>query len=106
MGMPSRTPVFWLGTCPLPGTGSEDKSDEMTATLRVNILGISAFYHDSAACLLRDGEIIAAGSEERFTRIKGDPAFPINAARYCLQEGGISVEDLTFVAFYDKPLLK
>ncbi|MGQ0641263.1 MAG: carbamoyltransferase family protein [Gemmatimonadaceae bacterium] len=78
----------------------------MAATSRVNILGISAFYHDSAACLLRDGEIIAAGSEERFTRIKGDPAFPINAARYCLQEGGISVEDLTFVAFYDKPLLK
>ena len=78
----------------------------MTANSRVNILGISAFYHDSAACLLRDGEIIAAGSEERFTRIKGDPAFPIQAARYCLQEGGIGVDDLAFVAFYDKPLLK
>jgi len=78
----------------------------MTANSRVNILGISAFYHDSAACLLRDGEIIAAGSEERFTRIKGDPSFPIHAARYCLQEGGIGVDDLTFVAFYDKPLLK
>jgi len=78
----------------------------MTANSRVNILGISAFYHDSAACLLRDGEIIAAGSEERFTRIKGDPAFPIHAARYCLEEGGIGVDDLAFVAFYDKPLLK
>jgi len=78
----------------------------MTASARVNILGISAFYHDSAACLLRDGEILAAASEERFTRIKGDPSFPINAAQYCLREGGIGVDDLTFVAFYDKPLLK
>lgn len=75
-------------------------------TSQVNILGISAFYHDSAACLLQDGEIIAAASEERFTRIKGDPAFPIHAARFCLQEGGIAADDLTFVAFYDKPLLK
>jgi carbamoyltransferase len=78
----------------------------MTATAPVNILGISAFYHDSAASLLRDGEIIAAASEERFTRIKGDPSFPIHAARFCLQQGEIGVEDLAFVAFYDKPLLK
>jgi carbamoyltransferase len=70
------------------------------------ILGISAFYHDSAACLVRDGEIIAAGSEERFTRKKGDPDFPKEAVAYCLREAGISAKDLTYVGFYDKPLLK
>ncbi|MGQ0538015.1 MAG: carbamoyltransferase N-terminal domain-containing protein, partial [Gemmatimonadaceae bacterium] len=72
----------------------------------MNILGISAFYHDSAACLLQDGAIVAAASEERFTRIKGDPSFPAHAARYCLAHGGIEVSELDFVAFYDKPLLK
>jgi carbamoyltransferase len=70
------------------------------------ILGISAFYHDSAACLLRDGEIVAAASEERFTRKKGDPDFPARAAAYCLQEADITVKDLGHVGFYDKPLLK
>jgi carbamoyltransferase len=70
------------------------------------ILGISAFYHDSAACLLRDGEIVAAASEERFTRKKGDPAFPEQAIAYCFREVGISSKDLTYVGFYDKPLLK
>ncbi len=70
------------------------------------ILGISAFYHDSAACLLRDGEIVAAAQEERFTRKKGDASFPIQAARYCLEEGGIGPGELSFVGFYDKPLLK
>jgi carbamoyltransferase len=69
------------------------------------ILGISAFYHDSAACLVRDGEIVAAAQEERFTRIKHDPGFPSNAVRYCLQEGGIKVEDLHSIGFYDKPLM-
>ena len=75
----------------------------MTAT---NILGISAFYHDSAACLLRDGEIVAAAQEERFTRKKGDASYPENAVRYCLKAAGIQVSDLTYVGFYDKPLLK
>ncbi len=70
------------------------------------ILGISAFYHDSAAALLKDGEIIAAGSEERFTRKKGDSAFPSRAVEYCLQEAGITLSDLDSVGFYDKPLLK
>jgi carbamoyltransferase len=70
------------------------------------ILGVSAFYHDSAACLLRDGEIVAAASEERLTRIKGDASFPKHAVDYCLSEGGITVSDLNFVGFYDKPLLK
>jgi carbamoyltransferase len=70
------------------------------------ILGISAFYHDSAACLLGDGQIIAAAQEERFTRKKGDAAFPAHAVRYCLQTAGIRPSDLAYVGFYDKPLLK
>jgi carbamoyltransferase len=70
------------------------------------ILGISAFYHDSASCLLRDGEIIAAVSEERLTRKKGDPGFPRRAVDYCLSTAGIGVSDLSAVGFYDKPLLK
>jgi carbamoyltransferase len=70
------------------------------------ILGISAFYHDSAACLLRNGDIVAAAQEERFTRIKGDAGFPARAVEYCLKEAGISVAELASVVFYDKPLLK
>jgi carbamoyltransferase len=72
----------------------------------VYILGISAFYHDSAAVLIADGEIIAAAQEERFTRIKHDDSFPEHAILYVLKEGGISQDDLEAVAFYDKPLLK
>jgi carbamoyltransferase len=72
----------------------------------VHILGISAFYHDSAAALVRDGEIMAAAQEERFTRIKHDSGFPSNAVAYCLREAGIEAQDLDHVAFYDKPLLK
>jgi carbamoyltransferase len=72
----------------------------------MNILGISAFYHDSAACLVRDGEVVAAAQEERFTRKKHDHAFPLNAARYCLKEAGISSDQLDYVGFYDKPLTK
>ena len=72
----------------------------------MNILGISAFYHDSAACLVRDGEIIAAAQEERFTRKKHDPAFPHNAVEFCLQKGEIEVADLDYVGFYDKPFIK
>ena len=70
------------------------------------ILGISAFYHDSAACLLKDGEIIAAAQEERFTRKKHDQNFPSNAIQYCLKEASIKSSDLQLVAFYDKPFLK
>src|SRR5213079_727309 len=70
------------------------------------ILGISAFYHDSAAALVVDGEIIAAAQEERFTRKKHDPGFPAHAIAYCLREGGLQPSDLTYVAFYDKPLVK
>jgi len=70
------------------------------------ILGISAFYHDSAAALVVDGKIVAAAQEERFTRIKNDYDFPINAIQYCLREAGISAERLDYVGFYDKPFLK
>jgi carbamoyltransferase len=70
------------------------------------VLGISAFYHDSAAALLRNGEVIAAAQEERFTRRKGDASFPEHAVAYCLRHAGIRAGDLTAVGFYDKPLLK
>ncbi len=70
------------------------------------ILGISAFYHDSAAALVRDGEIVAAAQEERFTRKKHDQSFPGHAARACLETAGISVGDVDYVVFYDKPILK
>src|SRR6266550_3024691 len=70
------------------------------------VLGISAFYHDSAAALLVDGEIVAAAQEERFTRKKYDHHFPINAVNYCLTEAGITLADLDYVGFYDKPLAK
>ena len=70
------------------------------------ILGISAFYHDSAAALVLDGHIAAAAQEERFTRVKHDPAFPTHAIAYCLRQGGLSPADLDYVAFYDKPLTK
>ena len=72
----------------------------------MNILGISAFYHDSAACLVQDGRIVAAAQEERFTRKKHDADFPRNAVAYCVREGGIGLHELDYVAFYDKPLLK
>ncbi len=72
----------------------------------MNILGISAWYHDAAACLVRDGEIVAAAQEERFTRKKHDPEFPHNAIQSCLEIAGIRAEDLDAVGFYDKPFLK
>lgn len=78
----------------------------MPAGSPTHILGISAYYHDSAACLLRDGEIVAAASEERFSRRKGDPSFPTQAVEYCLSHAGITEANLTRVGFYDKPLLK
>jgi len=72
----------------------------------VYILGISAFYHDSAACLLKDGEILSAAQEERFTRKKGDHAFPTQSINYCLKHARITGKDLSYVVFYDKPFLK
>lgn len=72
----------------------------------MNILGISCFYHDSAASVLRDGKLIACAQEERFTRIRHDPNFPEKAIEYCLKEANLEVEELDYVAFYDKPFLK
>jgi len=72
----------------------------------MNILGISAFYHDSAACLVQNGKISAAAQEERFTRKKHDHAFPKNAVKFCLDFAGITIDQIDYVAFYDKPFLK
>src|SRR5438034_11659451 len=74
--------------------------------MATHILGISAYYHDSAACLLRDGEIVAAAQEERFSRKKHDAGFPSDAVRFCLQKGNVSLQDLKHVVFYEKPMLK
>ena len=70
----------------------------------MKILGISAFYHDSAAALVVDGDIIAAAQEERFTRRKHDPAFPEHAISYCLRRGGVGAEGVDAVVYYDKPI--
>jgi carbamoyltransferase len=72
----------------------------------VTILGLSAYYHDSAAALVQDGKIIAAASEERFTRKKGDAGFPSQAVAYCLRAGGVTIDQLSAVGFYDKPIRK
>lgn len=72
----------------------------------MNVLGISCWYHDSAACLVREGEIIAAAQEERFSRVKHDDSFPFKALAYCLEEGGINASELDAVVFYEKPFLK
>ncbi len=72
----------------------------------MNILGISAYYHDSAAALLRDGELVAAVQEERFSRKKHDARFPSHAVEYCLSEAGTTVRELDYIVFYDKPLVK
>ena len=70
------------------------------------ILGISCYYHDSAAALIKDGKVVAAAEEERFTREKHDTSFPINAINYCLESQGITAKDLSYIAFYEKPILK
>ncbi len=72
----------------------------------IYILGVSAFYHDSSACLVKDGEVVAAALEERFTRIKHDESFPVQAAQYCLQEAGISIDEVQYVAYFEKPIQK
>ena len=72
----------------------------------IAILGVSAFYHDSAAAIVVDGEIIAAAQEERFTRKKHDPSYPVNAINYCLSAAGLSLDRIDYIAFYDKPFLK
>ena len=74
--------------------------------LVTSILGISAFYHDSAAALIIDGDIIAAAQEERFSRVKHDPRFPVDAIKYVLAEGGISLNEIDHVVYFEKPFLK
>src|SRR5215475_8442480 len=76
------------------------------AAKRTAILGVSAFYHDSAAALVVDGEIVAAAQEERFTRKKHDPGFPTHAVEYCVKEAGLTPDDLDYIVFYEKPLRK
>src|SRR5512141_1685133 len=71
-----------------------------------HILGISAFYHDSAAALVREGEIVAAAQEERFTRRKHDARFPVHAVEYCLEAGGLDIRDLDHAVFYEQPFVK
>ena len=109
-GMPlleASGPPLALVVCPSLGNSQAPKPlGTRVTTSPTHILGISAFYHDSAACLVTDGEIVAAVSEDRFTRRKGDASFPQNAVDFCLRQGGIGVEDLAHVGFYDKPLLK
>jgi len=72
----------------------------------MRVLGISAYYHDSAAAIVRDGEVVAAAQEERFTRKKHDPSFPVHAVQYCLEAEGVSLDAVDYIAFYDKPFLK
>ena len=72
----------------------------------MRVLGLSAYYHDSAAALVVDGAVVAAAQEERFTRKKHDSGFPANASAYCLAEGGLSITDIDYVAFYEKPFMK
>ncbi|MFP5287707.1 MAG: carbamoyltransferase N-terminal domain-containing protein, partial [Thermoanaerobaculia bacterium] len=72
----------------------------------MNILGLSAFFHESACCLLRDGRLVAAAEEERFSRVKHDPRLPVSAFRWCLEAGGIGITDLDAVAYYESPAEK
>ena len=74
--------------------------------MTIRILGLSAYYHDSAACLVEDGRVVAAAQEERFTRKRHDPAFPVHAIDYCLSEAGVTTAELDLVGFYEKPLVK
>ena len=72
----------------------------------MNILGISAYYHDSAASLVRDGEVVSAAQEERFSRKKHDAGFPSHAVSFCLEDSGLKLVDVDYIVFYDKPLVK
>ena len=72
----------------------------------MTVLGLSCWYHDAAAAVVRDGEIVAAAQEERFTRTKHDPGFPTEAVRYCLDEAGLGLDAIDSIVFYDKPFLK
>src|SRR5579862_4196520 len=89
-----------------PDQGLSARTIHLYAFLKMRILGISAFYHDSAAAIIEDGRIIAAAQEERFTRKKHDASFPSNAIAYCLEAARTTLPEIDHVAFYDKPFLK
>src|SRR5882672_5821366 len=72
----------------------------------MNVVGLSAFFHESACCLLRDGVLVAAAEEERFSRVKHDPRLPVSAFRFCLEAGGIGITEVDCVAYYEVPILK
>jgi predicted NodU family carbamoyl transferase len=91
---------------PSPGENHGRSTQLHVLKAPMNILGVSAFYHDSATALVQDGVIVAAAQEERFTRRKHDASFPANALAYCLREAGITAADLSAVVFYEKPLVK
>ena len=98
--------IVILGALLVAAQGSVIAPFIYTLSDHMKILGLSAYYHDSAACLVIDGDIIAAAQQERFTRKKHDSTFPVHAIKYCLYEASISVSDLDYVVFYDKPFLK
>src|SRR4029077_14440810 len=91
--------------CWRPASSCMSGRDREGRAVTGHILGLSAYYHDSAACLLSDGRIVAAAQEERVHRQKHDAGFPRQAVRYCLEEGGLPLGDLRYVLFYDKPLV-
>src|SRR5262249_52585130 len=103
VGVQDGWPLHRLCPC---RTGRSDRGGVERGGCRVKILGVSAFYHDSAAALVSDGRIVAAAQEERFTRKKNDSDFPTHAVRYCLEEGSLGGRDVDYVVFYDKPFLK
>jgi carbamoyltransferase len=74
--------------------------------MSTNIIGISAFFHDSSACVMRDGVLVGAAAEEHFTRIKHDPGLPVNAVAYCLREAGLTIADIDCIAYYEQPEAK
>ena len=74
--------------------------------MSIYILGISAYYHDSAACIVKDGEVLAAAQEERFTRVKNDSSFPINSIRYCLSYANNSLENIDYIVYYEDSKIK
>src|SRR6516162_7420893 len=107
---PSTTIIGSTAISPPPGIrllgNSWCKRTATRGSSNMQVLGVSAFYHDSAAAILRDGEILAAAQEERFTRKKFDAAFPRQAIAWCLDAAETSLKEITYVVFYDKPWLK
>src|SRR5262249_48157559 len=107
----SSTTLSRYAVMPTPNEKQEKHQRRWSAETRdrkkhLNIIGISAGYHDSACCLMRDGVLVAAAQEERFSRIKHDKSFPRMAFRYCLKQGGINISDIDSIAYYEDPAQK